>query len=233
MRSAAALLALSLLAPTPVQATDPAPAPSSGRPLGIGDPREPERFTLALRYLQAARDGNRKTIEIALARGVPVDTRDDLGRSALLLATHDAGSLELVKLLHRRGAALDLPDIGGRAPISWAAADGRLEIARWLVAQGVSIERGDAEKRTPLFHAVAGDQRETVLLLLDHGASPNTPDRFGDTPLMLACSKGYGALAELLLRRGGDPSLRNQEGKTAVDRAAPGADACRGAQTPR
>jgi len=225
---------LSLLAASAARAGDP--APHAGPALGIGEPRAPERFTLELRYLQAARDGDRKTIEIALARGVAVDTRDDLGRSALLLATHDAGSLELVKLLHTRGAALDEPDTGGRAPVSWAAADGRIEILRWLAAQGATIDRKDIEQRTPLFHAVSTEQLEAVEFLLDHGANPNTPDRYGDTPLMLACSKGYDTLAELLLRRGADAALRNQEGKTAADRAAPGAKTCRGAgalQTPR
>jgi ankyrin repeat protein len=236
MRYSALLLALSLLVPDVASAADPAPAPPSGHALGIGEPREPERFTLELRYLQAARDGDRKSIEFALARGVAVGTRDDLGRSALLLATHDAGSLDLVKLLHARGAEIDEPDVGGRAAISWAAADGRIEILRWLAAAGAAIDRKDVEQRTPLFHAVSTEQLEAVEFLLDHGAKPNTPDHYGDTPLILACSKGYDALAELLLRRGADATLRNQEGKTAADRAAPGANMCREAgalQTPR
>ena len=236
MRHSALLLALSLLVPNAASAADPTPAAPSGRALGIGEPRAPERFTLELRYLQAARDGDRKSLEFALARGVAVDTKDDLGRSALLLATHDAGSLELVKLLHARGARIDEPDIGGRAAISWAAADGHIEILRWLAAQGAAVDRKDVEQRTPLFHAVSTEQREAVEFLLDHGANPNSPDRYGDTPLMLACSKGYDALADLLLRRGADATLRNQEGKTAAERAAPGAKMCRGAgalQSPR
>ena len=236
MRRSALLLVLSLLLAHAGRAADPAPPRSTGPALGIGEPRAPERFTLELRYLQAARDGDRKVIEFALKRGVAVDTKDDLGRTALLLATHDAGDLALVKELHARGAALDVPDIGGRAPISWAAEDGRIEILRWLAAQGVAIDRPDVDKRTPLFHAVANEQRAAVEFLLDRGASPNTPDHFGDTPLILACSKGYDALAELLLQRGADASLRNNEGKTAAERAAPGAKVCRGAgalQTPR
>jgi ankyrin repeat protein len=225
MRSAAALLALCVLVPVLGRAADPAGSP--GHPLGVGEPRAPERFTLELRFLQAARDGDRKSLEFALARGVAPNTKDDLGRNALLLATHDAGSLELVELLHARGAALDEPDIGGRAAVSWAAADGRLEILRWLAERGAALDRPDVEGRTPLFHAVTTEQQGAVEFLLDRGADANAADRYGDTPLMTACAKGYDALAELLLRRGADPSLRNQEGRSAADRAANPGGPCR------
>jgi len=235
MRDLVVLLLLALATPLAARAADPA-APGSGHALGIGEPRAPERFTLELRFLQAARDGDRKMIEVTLDRGVSIETKDDLGRNALLLATHDAGDLALVEWLAARGAAIDLPDVGGRAPVSWAAADGRIEILRWLVERGAVLDRPDVEKRTPLFHAVTTEQLDAVEFLLERGANPNAADRFGDTPLMMACSKGYDALAQLLLERGADPSLRNQEGRTAADRAAPGANACRASgalQTPR
>lgn len=235
MRHFALLALLSLATPQASRAAD-APEPGSGNALGIGEPRAPERFTLELRFLQAARDGDRKMVEVTLARGVAIDTKDDLGRNALLLATHDAGDLALVRWLAERGASIDLPDVGGRAPVSWAAADGRIEILRWLADEGAVVDRPDVEKRTPLFHAVTTEQLDAVELLLARGASPNAADRYGDTPLMMACSKGYDALAQLLLERGADPSLRNQEGRSAADRTAPNANACRASgalQTPR
>lgn len=225
MRRAALALALALLVPHASRAADPTAPP--GRPLGIGEPREPEVYSLEMRFLDAVRENDRKSVERALARGVAVGSRDDAGRSALLLAARDAGSLELVKLLHARGAALDEPDVGGRTALSWAAANGHLDIVRWLAEQGVPTDRKDAESRTPLYHAVAGEQLDVIEFLLAHGASPNTPDHFGDTPLILACSKGYDALAEMLLRSGADASLRNREGQTAADRAANPNGPCR------
>lgn len=235
MRCTALVLALAVVLPFASRAADPAPA--DGRPpLGIGEPRAPEAFTLELRFLQAAREGDRKTIERALARGVSPNAKDELGRSALLLATGESGSLELVQLLHEKGAALDDPDRTGRAAISWAAAEGRTDVVRWLAEHGAEIDRPDGEERTPLWHAVTRERVETVELLLERGADPNRGDRFGDTPLMMACVKGYDALAGLLLARGADPALRNQEGKTAADRATPEATQCRSAgavQSPR
>jgi hypothetical protein len=228
MRRTAALAAALLLLPLASRAADPAARPAApGGPLGIGEPRAPEPFTLEQRFLDAARRGDRATLERALARGVSVEARDELQRSALLLATMDAGSLDLVRFLHAKGAALDEPDLGGRAPLSWAAGTGRLDIVRWLAERGARPDLPDAEGRTPLFHAVGGGHAEVVSFLLDRGADPNAADRFRDTPLMLACVQGRGELAALLLRRGADPSLRNQEGRSAADRAAPGTDACR------
>jgi hypothetical protein len=65
-------------------------------PLGIGEPRAPEPFTLEQRLLDAARRGDDATALRALEKGAPVGAKDDVGRSALLLAARDAGSLELV-----------------------------------------------------------------------------------------------------------------------------------------
>ncbi|HEY8152744.1 MAG TPA: ankyrin repeat domain-containing protein [Myxococcota bacterium] len=198
---------------------------------GVGSPGEPlapAPFTLEQRFLEAARQGDLATLEKALARGVPIQSRDDLGRNALLLAARDAGSLEVVRFLRAKGVAVDAPDLGGRAAISWAAGEGRIAIVRELAGAGAQIDRRDVDGRTPCFQAVLGDHREVVVFLLDAGADVNAADRFRDTPLMQACAKGFDAMAALLLQRGADPALKDQEGRTARDRAAKGADACLG-----
>jgi hypothetical protein len=209
-----------------VPGTRPPVAVPDGHALGIGDSLEPAPFTREQRYLEAARQGDLPTLARALELGVAVDAKDDLGRSALLLATRDAGSLEAVVFLEQRGAAPDEPDVAGRTPLSWAAEAGRLPLVKHLLERGAALDRPDVQGRTPLFHAVLGNQPETLTLLLDAGAGVNPADVFGDTPLMLACAKGRGELAALLLARGADASLRNQEGRTARDRAAPGTAAC-------
>jgi len=197
--------------------------------MGTGEPRDPQPFTLEQRLLDGVRRNDRETVERALALGAPVESKDDLGRSALLLAARDAGSLELVRFLRERGAAADAPDGEGRTALSFAAEAGQLDLVGYLAEQGAALDRPDAQQRTPLFHAVSADQREVVAWLAERGAALDARDRFGDTPLMIACAKGFGAMAELLLVRGADASLRDQEGRTAADRARPGAENCRAA----
>lgn len=194
--------------------------------MGTGEPREPQPYTREQRLLEAARRGDRETVERALDLGVPVESADDLSRSTLLLAARDAGDLDLVRFLHERGGAIDRADAGGRTPLSFAAMSGRMELVRYFVDQGAIVDSPDRRGRTPLFHAVLGDQLEAARYLLDQGADVNVRDRFRDTPLMMACSKGYADMARLLLARGADASARDQEGRSAADRAAPDLGVC-------
>src|SRR5581483_6162614 len=198
-----------------------------GPALGIGEARKPEPFTLEQRLLDAASRGDRATIDRALELGAPIGAKDDLGRSLVVLAATDAGDLDLVQYLRAKGAALDEPDVQGRAALSFAAANGRVDIVRYLVDAGASVDRADVQQRTPLYHAVGAGQRDVVAFLLDRGANPNVQDQFGDTPLMVACAKGDGEIAQLLLDHRADPSLKDQEGRTARERSAPGVEACR------
>jgi len=211
----------------------PGPAPSGPRNLimGTGEAREPQPFTREQRLLDAARRGDRETVERALALGVPVDSADDLSRSALLLAARDAGDLDLVRYLHDQGGAIDRADAGGRTPLSFSASAGRLDLVRYFVAEGAEVDNPDGRGRTPLFHAVLGNQIETVRYLIEQGADVNVKDRFSDTPLMMACSKGYAEMAGLLIDHGADRSARDQEGRTAADRAAPSLEVCRSGES--
>jgi ankyrin repeat protein len=208
---------------------------SGGRNLamGTGEGRDPQPFTLEQRLLDGVRRGDRPTIERALELGAPIGSRDDLGRSTLLLAARDAGDLELVQMLHARGAVVDEPDVAGRAAVSFAASEGRLDIVRWLVEHGAIADRPDGQHRTPLFHAALTDHADVVTYLLARGAAVNTRDQFGDTPLIVACAKGNVATVEVLLAHGADPALKDQEGRTAKERAAPAAAPCLAAPPPR
>ncbi len=232
--AAGALLAVCVACDTEPPSAPPAQVdqpsrnvPAGGnRVMGTGEGRMPQPFTLDQRLLDAVRRGDRATIERALELGGTVAVKDDLGRSTVLLATKDAGDLELIRWLHAKGAAIDEPDAGGRTALSFAAESGRLDIARALVEAGAAVDRPDGQGRTPLFHAAFGDHAEVVAFLLDRGAAVNVRDQFGDTPLIVACSKGHAATAALLLARGADASLTDQEGRTARERSAPGTEPC-------
>jgi len=212
----------------PVSAAPAAGAAQRNLAMGTGEARDPQPFTREQRLLDAVQRNDRATVERALELGVPVGTRDDLGRSALTLAVSDARDLELARWLQGTGALVDEPDVQGRAAISFAAANGDVEIVRWLADQGAEVDRPDWLQRTPLFHAALNDRPEVIALLLDRSAGANARDQFGDTPLIVACAKGHAAVARILLDRGADASLQDQEGRTARERSAPGTAPCLG-----
>jgi hypothetical protein len=206
------------------------PAAASGPrnlAMGTGEPREPQTFTLEQRLRDAVERADRPTIEKALERGADLKSKDELGRTVVLLATHFAKDLELVKWLHAKGAPLDVPDVNGRTALQFAAEDGGLDLVRWLVEQRAEIDRRDGQRRTALFYAAVSGHDDVVAFLADSRATIDVQDQFGDTPLMLVCAKGLDSTAALLLARGANPDLRDQEGRTASERAAPEAKRCR------
>ena len=190
------------------------------------EPRESEPFTVEQRLIDAVSRRDRPTIERALERGATLDAKDEMQRSTVLRAVLDAGDLELVRWLHRKGAALDDADVGGRTPLSFAAEREHVDIARYLVDNGAAVDRADKQGRTPLFHATLSDHPELIAFLADRGANVNVRDQYGDTPLIAACAKGSIEAAALLVHRGADSTIKDQEGRTAKQRSAPEAEVC-------
>jgi ankyrin repeat protein len=234
---AATVAAALVLAATFAFATETSPAapalpaspdslPPGGGPL-IPRPSapDPKVFTLADRYFDAARRGDRKMVEVCLEKGIDPKIKDEVGRSGLMLAIRDGRSLEVAQLLQERGAPVDEPDAVGRTALHDAAGNGDTSAARWLLDKGAKADRKDLQGRTPLHNAVMGGSRAITVMLLEAGVDANVRDNFQDTPLILACNKGTDEIARALVDKGADPLLKDQEGRTAAQRAAHEANA--------
>jgi ankyrin repeat protein len=187
--------------------------------------------TLNQRFLWAASEGDSAVALRALELGADPKTADALGRNAILRAVRGDGDPELVRRLAEAGVPVDVPENGGRTAYSYAASRGDVAMMRQLESLGAEIDRPDQKNRAPLFFAVVRGRKEAVRHLLEAGVQVDRVDRFGDTPLLAACAKGNDDLARLLIEAGADREHRDQEGRTAADRAAPGAPSCRG-ETP-
>jgi outer membrane protein assembly factor BamB len=84
----------------------------------------------------AARSGDVKKVEAALARGADVNARDEIGISALWLAA-GKGHLEVVKVLLKHGADASTKDnIWYESPLSMAAGGGKKEMVEALLQAG-------------------------------------------------------------------------------------------------
>ncbi|KAE8357611.1 ankyrin repeat-containing domain protein [Aspergillus caelatus] len=124
---------------------------------------------------------------------------------------------------------LDLRDIEGQTPLSWAARRGHKVVTKPLIENGVALDSRDhaalsmaAQSRceavaelligkgaplntknqsglTPLSLAVLGGFKNIVRLLLDNGAAVEATDRYGRTPLLSAVSSGLEEIVKLLL----------------------------------
>lgn len=139
-------------------------------------------------------------IELLLDAGADVDTRDEHGRTPLLLALPHPAKLAL---LLGRGANPNLSESDGATPLIHAIAEARDESVRALEVAGA---REDGRLDAELLLAVRRGERSSVERALASGADPNR--RIGTTPLLEAIAFGHTELARMILVSGADPNRR-------------------------
>ncbi len=153
--------------------------------------------------------------DFLLSHGVPVDLRDDSGRSALFWVTDQATFEPLLQ----HGANVDLVDSRGATAMSVALASGNAALARLLASRVAVSTSARADQSALSTAAQAGDLR-VVAGLLARGADINRPDGRGNTPLQVAIQAGRDEVASYLITHGADVNARRQDGATALHLAA-------------
>ena len=156
----------------------------------------------------AAREGHVATMELLIARGVPL-VASQFGKTALHVAA-GAGQLEAMKLLLAKGMKVDttVPQMTSGTPLFEAVSEGQLAAVQFLIEKGANVNAKElGQGRTPLHEAMKrGDLREArkdiVLLLLDKKADLNAKDTSGKTPLALALENRNEDAAALLRAHG-------------------------------
>lgn len=98
---------------------------------------------------------------------VPVDIRDDYGRTPLMYAAQD-GYLELTRMLVDAGADVNAISEFETTPLIGAASSGSTSIGRILLYQGANINPQGLET-SPLSVAIWREHPDFVRLLLYHG----------------------------------------------------------------
>lgn len=153
---------------------------------------------------QAIRDDDPESVASLLSKNpelLHVHTR--LG-SCVHLAAYE-GHLDIVQLLVRLGADINLVPERGISPLDEAASTGRLEVVQYLVQQGASLDVS-RPGRTPLFSAIYGGHTDVVRFLLEAGMDPHVVYRGKNGRLQNALSFAQEyertEIAELLLKAG-------------------------------
>jgi len=184
------------------------------------DPRQDLRdrgleFTPA-GFIDAVERGERDTVRRYLDAGMPADSRDGDGRTALTQACF-YGRNRIVDILIRAGADLNLRGVRDYPPIVAAAAFQHFHIVRRLGEEGADLDLYDEMGRTALHHAAAHGAIRTLLFLVKLGANVNAVSVMRYTPLHEAAGSGTTEAARLLLASGADARMLTLRRETPRD----------------
>lgn len=207
------------------------PAASGETPLGLALARDATKlehwlrwngWTLPKRPLRdedlpaAAADPD--TIARLLELGLPVDTRDSRGATALLRAS-GAGALQSVQRLLAAKANPQLTVETGASPLSAAVSARHPDIVRALVTAGAPIDMRHADGITALMIAAALGHPDMLGVLRELGARPELTDARGQTALHAAARYCFDSRDSLRCRRLLDALLRDPPPVDTADRS--------------
>jgi ankyrin repeat protein len=176
--------------------------------------------------LAAADAGNITEVKRLLASGIPIDSCNRYGRTALSTAAKN-GNIELVKFLIAAGA-----NVRTNSALRQAAAySDSPETIKLLLDAGADVNAVDKvgsnslvlASGNPPYVTKAKQNPEIVRMLIEAGAEldcqPHHIHQGGYTPLHKAVLNANTAIARLLLEAGARTDIRDGEGKTAFELA--------------
>ncbi|WP_418956465.1 ankyrin repeat domain-containing protein [Streptomyces tritici] len=155
---------------------------------------------------EAVHAGDDDALVRLLRSGVPADTADEDGQTALYLAAV-ANRPAAVRILLAAGADPERGsgEDGGDLPLCGAACGGHTEAVRALLSAGAVADRQEEFGFTAMAWAVRQGHADTVQALLEHGADPNLPGPDGLPPLVAAARRGSTGCVRALLDFGAGP----------------------------
>ena len=171
-------------------------------------------------WFEAAKNGDKPTLELLLNKGIDPNIQDSVGRTALVFAV-DTKNSGIVRLLMKHKADPNIPNQRGQTALMWASGNGYLDMVQLLLEHGANPNIQDRFDQTAMILSINHCGNPNVIkLLLEYGANPNLRNSRNQTALIYAVIKENFPVAKLLLEHEADPNIQDQFGQTALMRAA-------------
>ncbi|BAT88718.1 hypothetical protein VIGAN_05230100 [Vigna angularis var. angularis] len=111
--------------------------------------------------LDAVRYNDMDDVKSLEANGVPLDSKDDQGRTALHMAAAN-GHVDIVEYLIIKGVDLNAPNEEKNTPLHWACLNGHVEVVKKLILAGANVSVLNRHERTPMDEAVSRGKLEVM-----------------------------------------------------------------------
>ena len=157
---------------------------------------------------RAARGGHGAAIEVLIANGAAVNTKNKAGLTPLELADADAA-----EVLRKHGAQSAVK-LGA---LSDDAANGNLEAVKQHLKAGSDVNGKDNLGRTPLYRAAYNGHKEIVELLLENKADTSARDANGWSPMHGSAYKGHVEIVAALIEAKAEVNAKDTDGDTPLD----------------
>jgi ankyrin repeat protein len=191
---------------------------------------------------EAIRNNDKNWVQDYVRGGGKINERTSEGKPPLAYAA-EAGNAEMTRyLLDDQNADVNGRDASGFTPLHYAARGGSEETMRVLLERRAQHPVTAPNGFTPLMEAALVGRVEVVQCLLDHYSVPaarrasyiSAQTNARTNALMLAASKGHIDIVQLFLERGADVEAVDDNGETALFKAAAGGyTACVGLLLPK
>ncbi len=179
---------------------------------------------LAAQLLRAAEHDTLAEISQLIKQGADLNTRDSLGRTPLMAATH-ANRPDAVRALLEAGADVNIQDNQRDNPFLYAGAEGLLDILKLAITAGADTRLTNRYGGTALIPAAHHGHVEVVAELLARtSVDVNHVNNLGWTALLEAIILSDGGerhqrVVQLLIDYGADVDIADKDGVTALQHA--------------
>uniref|UniRef100_A0A0D9X2F9 Uncharacterized protein n=1 Tax=Leersia perrieri TaxID=77586 RepID=A0A0D9X2F9_9ORYZ len=111
--------------------------------------------------IDAARYDDMEEVVALFSAGVPLDSTDSQGRTALHMASAN-GHLAVVEYLIQNGANVNAKNSENNTPLHWACLNGHIEVIKALICAGASVSALNSHEKTPMDEAVTKGKMEVI-----------------------------------------------------------------------
>jgi ankyrin repeat protein len=141
-------------------------------------------------------------IKILLENGANPNFQNSVGKTALMYASERKNNTDIVELLIKYKANLNIYDINQNTALIYAVMYDNIDALKLLIKAGANINHKDTLDWTSVNFAIQSRSPESLKLLLENGADINRIDNNSDSPLIHAIYFQDVGMVKMLLSMG-------------------------------